>query len=198
MACVLRMVRCVISSFITKPQPHVSRWYEVYVALYLLSSPNHNLSRVSSLVRLVALYLLSSPNHNMFFVWWFCVQLRYIFFHHQTTTFLMQDNPLFSCVISSFITKPQLSSCRIAFPRVALYLLSSPNHNHRLHRLPNELLRYIFFHHQTTTRLRYDYIPMRCVISSFITKPQLPRYTGHKVKVALYLLSSPNHNCLRL
>ena len=56
-----------------------------------------------------------------------------------------------SCVISSFITKPQLRADRLELYKVALYPLSSPNHNRKVVRLDSILLRYILFHHQTTT-----------------------------------------------
>ena len=79
----------------------------VWVALYPLSSPNHNLSRVSLLVRPVALYPLSSPNHNFLNVQAFRLPLRYILFHHQTTTRDQWLGFSLGCVISSFITKPQ-------------------------------------------------------------------------------------------
>ena len=105
--------------------------------------------------------------------------LRYILFHHQTTTAVSVYALFFRCVISSFITKPQqprytghkVMCCVISsfitkpqptsrvrcFGLVALYPLSSPNHNVVIRMLPLVLLRYILFHHQTTT----EFIPMR-------------------------------------
>ena len=38
----------------------------------------------------------------------FLRELRYILFHHQTTTFALEELGNVGCVISSFITKPQL------------------------------------------------------------------------------------------
>ena len=251
---------CVISSFITKPQPQRQRILFAQVALYPLSSPNHNPKQMQIKRKLVALYPLSSPNHNLrciliqrtyvalyplsspnhnlllrrlmyltlryilfhhqtttpipSLMHW--VMLRYILFHHQTTTysssyawvqvlryilfhhqtttrFVIWVIPI-RCVISSFITKPQLSSVGSILPNVALYPLSSPNHNINsaspkflavaLYPLssPNHnftcgmkillVLRYILFHHQTTTFQRFQKCGMSCVISSFITKPQ--------------------------
>ena len=62
---------------------------------------------VSLQVLVVALYPLSSPNHNI--MWFFHNQclLRYILFHHQTTTGRSIHTISRCCVISSFITKPQ-------------------------------------------------------------------------------------------
>ena len=178
------------------------------VALYPLSSPNHNHFMVMRLVDSVALYPLSSPNHNCFrpskianplrYILFHhqtttsvrsfthARTLRYILFHHQTTTFGMQTLQGQSCVISSFITKPQQvvrysGACAVAlYPlsspnhnllsengknrMVALYPLSSPNHNGDPKADSTFMLRYILFHHQTTTpnnihtksrRLRY-------------------------------------------
>ena len=56
--------------------------------------------------------------------------LRYIFFHHQTTTTRQKRKRKARCVISSFITKPQPIAMCALLGHVALYLLSSPNHNH--------------------------------------------------------------------
>ena len=143
----------------------------------------------------VALYPLSSPNHNLAGVLALQATLRYILFHHQTTTLSSCGFFGYCCVISSFITKPQrtlyahaASSCCVISsfitkpqqPRytghkvmVALYPLSSPNHNTHLdvgnacgvalyplsspnhNSIPrlaaSSQLRYILFHHQTTT-----------------------------------------------
>ena len=43
-------------------------FFKTLVALYLLSSPNHNSWEMSFKLQLVALYLLSSPNHNPVFL----------------------------------------------------------------------------------------------------------------------------------
>ena len=231
--------RCVISSFITKPQLQYSMSVDIYVALYLLSSPNHNNCRRQS--RTAALRYIFF-HHQTTTVHLLCLSvplLRYIFFHHQTTTLLLILRVCAGCVISSFITKPQLLLCCskayagcvissfITKPQpevamsvhesVALYLLSSPNHNWKHHSHVRPPLRYIFFHHQTTTRGLMICGRVCCVISSFITKPQLakfnqqleygcvissfitkPQLFDEKIAmsdVALYLLSSPNHNC---
>ena len=168
----------------------------IAVALYPLSSPNHNLGYDYVKKGEVALYPLSSPNHNRKFSLSVAFVLRYILFHHQTTTFPSWFRPYVCCVISSFITKPQRFIIRcfwalgcvissfitkpqpVVFSRffvsVALYPLSSPNHNagalatslgalryilfhhqtttFKLEELGNVMLRYILFHHQTTTR----------------------------------------------
>ena len=165
------------------------------VALYPLSSPNHNNTLMTGLMLYVALYPLSSPNHNLVRVFTLNFLLRYILFHHQTTTnkvalmtsrqlryilfhhqtttrtlqyifthccvissFITKPQPQRArsagwtcCVISSFITKPQLSEYIVTIFAVALYPLSSPNHNHVAVMAFRGLLRYILFHHQTTT-----------------------------------------------
>ena len=166
---------CVISSFITKPQRVCRVRACSCVALYPLSSPNHNGPQATEEFTKVALYPLSSPNHNSLSCLKVLCMLRYILFHHQTTTWRGWYKSTYGCVISSFITKPQLYndngsvflccviSSFITKPQqligayldvgVALYPLSSPNHNlcHSVTFIG--LLRYILFHHQTTTRL---------------------------------------------
>ena len=79
------------------------------------------------------------------------MSLRYILFHHQTTTALLPITCQCGCVISSFITKPQQYGCYRRNYDVALYPLSSPNHNLLSVRNSILVLRYILFHHQTTT-----------------------------------------------
>ena len=142
---------CVISSFITKPQPLWGHFALLCVALYPLSSPNHNLLSLRTPMLLVALYPLSSPNHNY------------------------NDEPYI-------------------YKGVALYPLSSPNHNYITLRMKRARLRYILFHHQTTTVPSCCFFGHCCVISSFITKPQRCFLTPLFEGVALYPLSSPNHN----
>ena len=208
---------CVISSFITKPQRLAWDKKSHPVALYPLSSPNHNYSLINE-SSIGLRYILF---HHQTTTWRFlgkdkmllryilfhhqtttsvvtsCTrhELRYILFHHQTTTMRPSSFAASSCVISSFITKPQPTAIVPALSSVALYPLSSPNHNHQSNRVHKIPLRYILFHHQTTTvpmqsrmllRLRYilfhhqtTTLSMKsasmacCVISSFITKPQL-------------------------
>ena len=142
---------CVISSFITKPQLCDYTRHVLYVALYPLSSPNHNCLQKSKNTNSVALYPLSSPNHN--------------------------------CEATG-------GGCST----VALYPLSSPNHNEPEHAQRRRLLRYILFHHQTTTFRPSISDGNSCVISSFITKPQPFLDEDKHHDVALYPLSSPNHN----
>ena len=143
---------CVISSFITKPQRDLHPYPRSAVALYPLSSPNHNCFVNLHCVADVALYPLSSPNHNMMYVYFKAVGVALY--------------PLSSPNHNSFN--------KVTLPiGVALYPLSSPNHNSQLKAPKNGKLRYILFHHQTTTRYPSATSPLRCVISSFITKPQL-------------------------
>ena len=208
------------------------------VALYPLSSPNHNFTKIRvtscllryilfhhqttttqarTMIPLLLRYILFHHQTTTYKAKEFgYFMLRYILFHHQTTTSWQWCSPSRCCVISSFITKPQLAPCAYGTENVALYPLSSPNHNVAAVLTHEDLLRYILFHHQTTTYgvrlyflllLRYILfhhqtttargmfsIPMRCVISSFITKPQLLSIKGQGHRVALYPLSSPNHN----
>ncbi len=163
---------CVISSFITKPQP--LNYGCLSLAGCVISSfiTKPQLSVKDQQIVQVALYPLSSPNHNPFAVVPIVLKLRYILFHHQTTTFHILCKSCACCVISSFITKPQPSAPASPTGNVALYPLSSPNHNSISKMALQNMLRYILFHHQTTTQHRYGSESRGCVISSFITKPQ--------------------------
>ena len=164
---------CVISSFITKPQPkpHTRMRKGSCVISSFITKPQP--TQVAVRMRYVALYPLSSPNHNLFVLDVVYEPLRYILFHHQTTTLFGLLLTVAGCVISSFITKPQRCSVvrqtrdvalyPLSSPNhnltlihsntryVALYPLSSPNHNHFEVTLHYSALRYILFHHQTTT-----------------------------------------------
>ena len=77
--------------------------------------------------------------------------LRYILFHHQTTTALLSVHPFSCCVISSFITKPQrfTSSGRATYRCVISSFITKPQQRF-----------YVYAYNSC------------CVISSFITKPQ--------------------------
>ena len=186
---------CVISSFITKPQLNVAMSFPSSVALYPLSSPNHNYRAAQDLrsglryilfhhqtttpiaVSISTLMLRYILFHHQTttcpFVLSSCGRLRYILFHHQTTTPVTGVLFAFCCVISSFITKPQPS----ARARAAGWscVISS------FITKPQPLMVIVA-------------APTSCVISSFITKPQLQSMVRFVRSVALYPLSSPNHN----
>ena len=102
-----------------------------------------------------------------------CGELRYILFHHQTTTRVRQAALTQSCVISSFITKPQpvIFSISLRLGCVISSFITKPQP---------------IVHAERNGRC--------CVISSFITKPQLGFDQPIRCRVALYPLSSPNHN----
>ena len=125
---------CVISSFITKPQPGLPSCFQKLVALYPLSSPNHNSLKPPWLRSTVALYPLSSPNHN-----------------------LNCDRNRWTSVALYPLSSPNhnLLLVLVEYLSVALYPLSSPNHNRHIAIINSLRLRYILFHHQTTTRLSF-------------------------------------------
>ena len=144
--------RCVISSFITKPQLTLLLSLIVPVALYPLSSPNHNKRRAQSVTLTLRYILFHHQTTTITLVLLFLRVLRYILFHHQTTTKRDMLWTSTRCVISSFITKPQPKRAARSMALVALYPLSSPNHNLLLIVSVILTLRYILFHHQTTTQ----------------------------------------------
>ena len=143
---------CVISSFITKPQHKLVVVGLRSVALYPLSSPNHNSAPILVVLQVVALYPLSSPNHNLNLLIRLGLKLRYILFHHQTTTHAMR-------LLCHYGLR------YILFHHQTTTLGASAD--------AAKWLRYILFHHQTTTKCRCRARLECCVISSFITKPQL-------------------------
>ena len=103
------------------------------------------------------------------------------------------------CVISSFITKPQpLSASRNARYGLRYILFHHQTTTRTGSGCCCHPLRYILFHHQTTTAPLPSLVSSCCVISSFITKPQLIDCGSINPKVALYPLSSPNHNCTQV
>ena len=143
--------RCVISSFITKPQ----RDRTLIIA------------RLSCVIS--SFITKPQPGVNPALADGCCVISSFITKPQLMTEGLQQTD---GCVISSFITKPQLILCNLFSRTVALYPLSSPNHNYTFFLLIGETLRYILFHHQTTTVTFRLSTHTCCVISSFITKPQ--------------------------
>ena len=121
--------------------------------------------------------------------------LRYILFHHQTTTILMLRSTTLRCVISSFITKPQLFSCpsAIYIGCVISSFITKPQLKINYFRGKSSCVISSFITKPQLSRLIRIMKPC-CVISSFITKPQLSESTSIVITVALYPLSSPNHN----
>ena len=164
---------CVISSFITKPQPGTNRNQLVLscVISSFITKPQLQSGRVAK--ELVALYPLSSPNHNLFAYYKAWFELRYILFHHQTTTYSIDVSCIMCCVISSFITKPQPAAICKRYEMVALYPLSSPNHNneYEIVEVSNVAL------YPLSSPNHNDFFPLLSISV-----------------VALYPLSSPNHN----
>ena len=160
----------------------------IIVALYPLSSPNHNLLVLINNLNTVALYPLSSPNHNCFSFIGSVFTLRYILFHHQTTTAQAWRRVPARCVISSFITKPQPPRSGSWWGRVALYPLSSPNHNCAGMVSLCVMLRYILFHHQTTTRSMYKVIRNKLRYILFHHQTTTARYISQLDWLLRYIL----------
>ena len=186
---------CVISSFITKPQPVLYRHSLLQVALYLLSSPNHNFTsgassrckvalyllsspnhngtRIIFSSRMVALYLLSSPNHNDWYKHFPVMELRYIFFHHQTTTLptWVSRRRRLRYIFFHHQTTTEFGK-RFTQRALRYIFFHHQTTTIKAYTKHEALLRYIFFHHQTTTSPTWGWPQKCCVISSFITKPQ--------------------------
>ena len=76
------------------------------------------------------------------------------------------------CIISSFYIKPQHRVNTHEYSMVALYRLSTSNHNWSVANNGRERLHYIVFLHQTTTFAPRHAGQRRCIISSFYIKPQ--------------------------
>ena len=162
-----------------------------------LSSPNHNQLEYENQRNAVALYPLSSPNHNR------CISvrpffpLRYILFHHQTTTEIVKVIKATCCVISSFITKPQRLVHARARSQVALYPLSSPNHNPQT-RGAWQCQVALYPLSSPNHNCVLIYIPYVIVALYPLSSPNHnPRVLLSDANtVALYPLSSPNHNLI--
>ena len=122
---------------------------------------------------LVVQYLISSPNHNCVFDFWHYLQLFSILFHHQTTTPTLPFASRSGCLVSYFITKPQLPPRQRASRRVVQYLISSPNHNRSNAKLGCHV-----------------------VVQYLISSPNhnLTLSVSMSASVVQYLISSPNHN----
>ena len=144
---------CLVSYFITKPQRQSESWRWTSVVQYLISSPNHNLQAVYNAL----------------------AKLFSILFHHQTTTSASLILSSYGCLVSYFITKPQHRNESWRLTNVVQYLISSPNHNLRVALSRRERLFSILFHHQTTTDGGAAKTLHGCLVSYFITKPQLRR-----------------------
>ena len=147
--------------------------YPVLVALYPLSSPNHNCVLTCFPYFLLRYILFHHQTTTLTQANQLNRPLRYILFHHQTTTPCWVKGKRVRCVISSFITKPQRAQRGLADVNVALYPLSSPNHN-----MFHKVLR------SSPVALYPLSSPNHNMRGLDLANPD----------VALYPLSSPNHN----
>ena len=121
--------------------------------------------------------------------------LRYILFHHQTTTSHKRRYARLGCVISSFITKPQLGAwSAVVQARCVISSFITKPQPQRMH--PALPARCVISSFITKPQQAHSRVHSKecCVISSFITKPQQLGDVIVTADVALYPLSSPNHN----
>ena len=121
----------------------------------------------------VVQYLISSPNHNGWRGMRTEVSLFSILFHHQTTTVSPAPFRREGCLVSYFITKPQLPTSKG-------------------HRRQGCLVSYFITKPQPIEKKGKFYTG--CLVSYFITKPQQNRPPMEATEVVQYLISSPNHN----
>ncbi len=165
------------------------------IALYLVSTSNHNCSRAYWTMQIIALYLVSTSNHNVLIRLQQQAQLLYTLFLHQTTTAaalgLLTLNcfiPCFyikpqlwseygyndeDCFIPCFYIKPQLVPAPLALGCIALYLVSTSNHNHE------------------------DFFNFLLGIALYLVSTSnhnLTQSTSPCHHIALYLVSTSNHN----
>ena len=189
------VLHCLISRFYIKPQHNSELLIHRLIALYLVSTSNHNCfscsDRLQKLPYISFLHQTTTALSEVLDE----LELPYISFLHQTTTlscilffginclisrfyikpqlgadystnsknclisrFYIKPQPVVSgmikksnCLISRFYIKPQLSGPATAAGRIALYLVSTSNHNFSKICLIFLLLPYISFLHQTTT-----------------------------------------------
>ncbi len=121
------------------------------VVLYLISSSNHNKSRSFQVRSSVVLYLISSSNHNTGLARLDCswVVLYLISSSNHNAHSIQRFEEC--CSLSHFIIKPQHAYVQPFGGRVVLYLISSSNHNVCQICTIASTLFFISFHHQTTT-----------------------------------------------
>ena len=120
---------CILLKFYIKPQHTANVYNLLYVVSYRNSTSNHNMSHwratsqgvvsyrnstsnhnfaVYSVTLLwVVSYRNSTSNHNIYRRWLAHPQLYLIEILHQTTTFIADDWPILSCILSKFYIKPQ-------------------------------------------------------------------------------------------
>ena len=70
---------------------------------------------------------------------------------HQTTTTLLRQTTILSCILSKFYIKPQRNDVRFGSRGVVSYRNSTSNHNLRKYNDKNQKLYLIEILHQTTT-----------------------------------------------
>ena len=169
-----RLEDCLISSFYIKPQP--DRGDVVDAVNSLISSfyikPQHLPQRFKprSDCLISSFYIKPQPKPLILFTKTYCLISS---FYIKPQPLVHEGYRIVNCLISSFYIKPQLYVGQGRSCCIALYRLSTSNHNFG-GVLPTFMkLPYIVFLHQTTTEEVAVFHKSYCLISSFYIKPQL-------------------------
>ena len=148
----------------------MSLWcYCLILSFYIKPQPIYD----NGIVEGIVLYCLSTSNHNR------CVSL------------IANDIIVLYCLSTSNHNCLRTSGCSRS---IVLYCLSTSNHNTLGNVGKDEVLSYIVFLHQTTTRRSHKTRLLNCLILSFYIKPQLAGAGVSGSWIVLYCLSTSNHN----
>ena len=120
---------CILLNFYIKPQQAISKYKNLRVVSYWISTSNHNQRVCHKSLRIVVSYWISTSNHNFDPSILWSLSLYLIEFLHQTTTMNVLLIIVYSCILLNFYIKPQLTLTCDMSVMVVSYWISTSNHN---------------------------------------------------------------------
>ena len=190
-----RSTRCILSKFYIKPQQFREAHWEFFVVSYRNSTSNHNIHCRYIDFRRVVSYRNSTSNHNLAIISLTSGRLYLIEILHQTTTVLCAQKSKYSCILSKFYIKPQLTGRTLNGFDVVSYRNSTSNHNNFEKRTGNFFV--VSYRNSTSNHNEIDFrVKLFTVVSyrNSTSNHNIMRVLHDKFKVVSYRNSTSNHN----
>ena len=133
--CSQRLVCCDLFYFYIKPQHKCCKFYVIFVVTYSISTSNHNLPLIQTVLLRLWLILFLHQTTTLIIQLNGLQLLWLILFLHQTTTGQVSISSQVGCDLFYFYIKPQLTHSVLNYFNVVTYSISTSNHNYSLDEL---------------------------------------------------------------
>ena len=194
-----RSTRCILSKFYIKPQQFREAHWEFFVVSYRNSTSNHNIHCRYIDFRRVVSYRNSTSNHNLAIISLTSGRLYLIEILHQTTTVLCAQKSKYSCILSKFYIKPQLTGRTLNGFDVVSYRNSTSNHNSGCD--PSSPLYVVSYRNSTSNHNNFEKRTGNFFVVSYRNSTSNHNEIDFRVKlftVVSYRNSTSNHNIMRV